>query len=55
MQTTPKASESPTRTVVRLMTAEGKSVREIASVLGISTQAVHKHLKKMRGDERKSA
>jgi DNA-binding CsgD family transcriptional regulator len=36
---------SETRTEVASRISEGESVREIAVALGISTQAVYKHLK----------
>ena len=44
----PETSESPTRRRVRDMTLAGLTPREIAAALGISTQAVHKQLKKIR-------
>jgi DNA-directed RNA polymerase specialized sigma24 family protein len=53
---TTSKEESPTRRVVRLKTAKGWTPREIALSLGISTQAVYKHLAKIREDgNRRSA
>jgi hypothetical protein len=53
---TPSKDESPTRRVVRTKTARGWTPREIALSLGISTQAVYKHLAKIREDgNRKTA
>ena len=46
--------ESRTRATVRKLHAKGVPVREIASRLDISTQAVYKHLKKLREMERAS-
>jgi predicted ArsR family transcriptional regulator len=43
-----KSGKSPTRQAVLAMSRSGMGVREIASALGLSTQAVHKHLKRLR-------
>ena len=48
---TSTAEDSETRRKVRLMTAEGVPVRQIALALNISTQAVYKHLRKMKAQE----
>lgn len=40
-------ADSPTREQVRRLQAKGLSVREIATLLSISTQAVYKHLRKI--------
>lgn len=39
-----------TRETVRDMYRAGRSVREIAAALGISTQAVYQHLARLRRD-----
>jgi predicted ArsR family transcriptional regulator len=46
--TTPKAAPGQTREQVRRLYAEGITVRQIAAVLGISTQAVYTHLRTLR-------
>jgi DNA-binding CsgD family transcriptional regulator len=37
------------------MTAEGKKPREIAAALGISTQRVHQHLRRIRELEERAS
>ena len=46
-----------TREQVRKLTAQGFSVREIATLLGLSTQAIYLHIKAIRaeGSSRKAA
>lgn len=44
-----------TKERVKDMTAGGLSPRQIAAALGISTQAVYKHLKALNEEERASA
>lgn len=46
--------ESPSRRRVRAMLSEGFTPREIGAALGISTQAVHKHLKKIKAERKAS-
>lgn len=43
-------SAMSTRQTVRDMYRAGRSVREIAAALGISTQAVYQHLARLRRD-----
>lgn len=43
-------SAMSTRETVRDMYRAGRSVREIAAALGISTQAVYQHLARLRRD-----
>lgn len=45
------AKRPNTRTRVQEMRTKGLSVREIATILGISTQAVYLHLKALRENE----
>lgn len=45
---TPERIKAPARYRVRQMTAQGLKPREIAMALGVSTQAVYKHLKAIR-------
>jgi DNA-binding CsgD family transcriptional regulator len=40
--------ESPTRRAVRALTEAGRTPREIAEALGISTQRVHQQLQHIR-------
>ena len=40
-----------TRERVRQLTAQGLTVREIATLLGLSVQAIYKHLRKIEADE----
>ena len=46
-----------TRERVRQLTAQGLTVREIATLLGLSVQAIYKHLRKIEAeaDERGAA
>ena len=39
-----------TRERVRQLTAQGLTVREIASILSLSTQAIYKHLRKIEAE-----
>ena len=50
------ASTAPTRDRVRQLKGQGLKVREIATILNISTQAVYKHLKALEaeGDDRRN-
>jgi hypothetical protein len=43
--------ESPTRQVIRTMRREGRSVRDIAAALGVSTQAVYQAIARMERDD----
>lgn len=45
----PKAPRGVTRDKVAALHAEGKTPRQIADTLGITTQAVYPHLKSIRG------
>jgi len=47
----PQAVESSTRRKVREMTASNLTPRQIAAALGISTQAVYKHLDRIREND----
>jgi len=40
-----------TRERVRQLTAQGLTVREIATLLNLSVQAIYKHLRKIEADE----
>lgn len=40
--------ESPTRRAVRQLADEGKTARQIAEALGLSTQRIHQHLRAIR-------
>jgi len=44
-------AKPPTRERVRQLTAQGLTVREIATLLGLSVQAIYKHLRKIEADE----
>lgn len=41
-------NKAPTRTQVREMTLQGLTARQIATVLGLSTQAIYLHLAALR-------
>jgi len=43
-------AKPPTRERVRQLTAQGLTVREIATLLGLSVQAIYKHLRKIEAE-----
>ena len=49
------SSTASTRERVRQLTEQGLSVREVASILNVSTQAVYKHLKRIEAESSKGA
>lgn len=48
-------SDAPKRERVREMKEQGLTPRQIALILGISTQRVYQHLKRIKDDQEKAS